>query len=169
MRPPKRPGTGTAGAGLEAVLAGLRTRASFGGGAEWEALEAGGFTVIITRFRLPVAEKLREWAAAFPAYKVLAAPGDGFSSASVEWDGKTHVFYVNGAQAYTAAPIGGVKHLLEHPHDFIPAEARPKDAALRVHLAGGSDQWVSPSKLAKFLASGRDGALTGLDWGQLPD
>jgi hypothetical protein len=170
MRPPKRPASETSAGTLESALAGLRTRPSFGGRVEWEALETGGFTIVLTRFRRPVLEEMRGWAAESPSYKIeVAPPADGFAKAVVLWGGERIEFYVNGAQAYVGAPAGSVRSLLHHPHDFIPAEHRPKDAALRVHLAGGSDQWVSPSKLAKFLASGRDGPLTGLDWGQLPE
>ena len=141
MRPPKRP---TASA--EGDIASIRTRASFSGKIEWEALELGALTVVLVRFKKPVDEQFKEWGVSLPAG-----------------------LRVNGCQAYSTGPVGSVRELFLHAFDFIPAEHRPKDAALRVHLAGGSDQWVGPSKLAKFLASGRDGPLTGLDWGRMPD
>lgn len=144
-------------------------------------MEKGGYTVVLTRFRKPVMDHLKEWEAAFPGYKPEwpAERPQGLFRMRVSRGDASFEFYVNGAQAYRAEPIGSIRELLSHPHAFIPEEIRggagkppsPEYLAvtLRVHLAGGSDQWVSRSKLEKFLASGRNGPLTGLDWGQLPE
>lgn len=177
MRPPKRPEGSREQRPLEEALRGLRVRPSFGAGLEWEALETGGHTVLLTRFKKPVFETLKEWESAYPGYEVLAplqAPDPGvLTRFQTRRGGDVWEFFGAGAQAYAAAPEGSVRALLAHAHDFIPEEIRASEAyralALRVHLAGGSDQWVSRSKLETFLAGGRDGALTGLDWGQLPD
>lgn len=177
MRRPKRPGEAGERRSLEEVLAALKSRPAFGSGLEWEALESGGFTILITRLRKPVFEALKEWEAAFEGYTVRA-PEQGPDPKAlclfrVERGGERWEFYASGTQAYTAAPAGAVRALLEQPHDFLPKEVRVAEAyralALRVHLAGGSDQWVSRAKLEKFLASGRDGPLTGLDWGLMPE
>lgn len=195
MRPPKRPlspapslanaggeqspsprrGEGRAcpersrrGEGLEAVLSSIRTRPSFGPEIELEALELGGYAVVLTRFRRPVIAVLKDWSQSVPGFWFEPPPSaEGLYSVRVKHGSGSYEVYANGAQAYMAAPASSVRALLAHPHDFIPEDLGPRAAALRVHLAGGSDQWVSPSQLARFLASGRDGALSGIDWGQL--
>lgn len=176
MRPPKRPDAPSvqAGTSLEEILAAIRSRASFGAEIELEALESGSFTVVITRFKKPVGEILAGWQADHPGFTFAELPKpDGLRHFVATQGDETTAFYANGCQAYSTSSVGSVHGLLAHPHDFLPSQIRSGPGcaalALRVHLAGGSDQWVSRAKLDKFLASGRDGALTGMDWGQLPE
>ena len=172
MRPPKRPGSPGPAEPLGDVLAALRPRRALSGWAEFEALETGGHTVFITRFRKTVLEQLKDWEAAFPGYRPDWAraegkgPDDLFEMAV---DGSP--FFLRAHQAYAAVPDGQVRRLLLEAHPFIPRQVRESEeyrqVALRVHLAGGSDQWAGREKLDRFLASGRDGWLSSIDWGQV--
>lgn len=174
MRPPKQPKPGAAALPLEQVLAALRTRPALSGWAEFEVLETGGHTVFITRLRKAVVEVLKEWEAGFlgyaPDWALARGKAAGVLFAMRAGRGEAVFdFLVKATQAFVAVPVGHIRGLLLHPHDFIPEEIRASEeyraVSLRVHLAGGSDQWASREQLEKFLASGQDGSLSDLDWG----
>jgi hypothetical protein len=154
-RPPKRPTVSGGSLSLEDALRSLRPRPAFGGAWEFEAIELGGHAVFLTRFPKPVFDMVKEWEAAYPDLKLAlpeAAPDVKILTRFRVLNGEEAFdFWACGAQAYSVAPRESLRSLMRAPHGFIPKELRTSQAyqaiEIRLHLAGGSDQWVGRSKL----------------------